>query len=121
MITLLVLKESSFLHAHIILIISRSSSSSHSMPCLVRLSSSSDTVMVPMYQSIQKNRLRKMNKGPVSTKKSQELSGAKIPTKKMMRPAMSKITANDRKKLGQVCRSLVLSGEDILVAAVLVV
>lgn len=72
---------------------------SHSMSFLGRLSSSSDTLMFPMYQNIQKNVLMKISKGPDSTKKSQKLKGAKIPTKKRISPATSKITAIDTKMM----------------------
>lgn len=47
----------------------------------------------PRYQKIQKTRLRKIMRGPEKTKKSQKLRGAKIPTKKRMRPAASRKTA----------------------------
>lgn len=52
-----------------------------------------------MYQNIQKIRLRKISKGPDITKKSQKLNGAKIPMKKRIRPAMSKIKASARNVL----------------------
>ncbi|CAB1455894.1 unnamed protein product [Pleuronectes platessa] len=71
----------------------------HSMSCLIRLSSSSDTVICPVYQNIQGIRLRKISRGPDSTKKSQKLNGAKIPTKKRMRPAMSRNKASAMKNL----------------------
>lgn len=70
----------------------------HSMSGLIRLSSSSETVRFPMYQKIQKIRLRKISRGPDSTKKSQKLKGAKIPRRRRTRPTTSKITATDRKK-----------------------
>lgn len=69
------------------------------MSCLGKLSSSSDTVRSPMYQNIQKIRLRKISKGPDITKKSQKLNGAKIPMKKRIRPTMSKIKASARNVL----------------------
>ncbi|KAG7234142.1 hypothetical protein INR49_005742 [Caranx melampygus] len=76
------------------------------------LSSSSDTVMFPRYQNIQKTRLRKISSGPDSTKKSQKLKGAKIPMRKRARPAMSRMTASDRKTLVQFpFSSMVESGE----------
>lgn len=59
-----------------------------------------------MYQNIQKTRLRKISTGPDSTKKSQKLKGAKIPTKKRTRPTMSKIKAMDRKNLVHELRSI---------------
>lgn len=65
----------------------------HTRSPLSRSSSSSDTVRLPMYQNIQRNRLRKISRGPDSTKKSQELRGAKIPTKKRTSPLTSRITA----------------------------
>lgn len=68
------------------------------MSGLSRPRSSSDTMMLPMYQNIQGMRLKKMSNGPDSTKKSQKLSGAKIPTKKMRIPRMSRITASDRQR-----------------------
>lgn len=52
-----------------------------------------------MYQNIQKIRLRKISKGPDSTKKSQKLSRTKIPIKRRIRPTMSKIKASDRKRV----------------------
>lgn len=52
-----------------------------------------------MYQKIQRTRLRKISRGPDSTKKSQKFNGAKIPTRKSNRPTMSRITATDRKKV----------------------
>lgn len=82
----------------------------HSMSCLFRLSSSSDTVRFPMYQNIQRIRLRKISRGPDSTKKSQKLNGAKIPMKKSTRPTMSIITASDRKNLVNLFCSMARAG-----------
>lgn len=53
-------------------------------------SSSSSNSRFPRYQKIQNTRLMKIKMGPVKTKKSQKLKGAKIPTKKRMRPAASR-------------------------------
>lgn len=87
------------------------------MACLFRLSSSSDTVMFPMYQNIQRMRLRKISSGPESTKKSQKLKGAAIPMKKITRPTMSIITASERKKvvnlLFSMARGRVRSGGQV--------
>jgi len=60
-----------------------------------------------MYQNIQGIRLRKISRGPESTKKSQKLKGAKIPIKKRRRPTTSIITARDRKKMEQFPCSIV--------------
>lgn len=83
----------------------------HNMSCLGRLSSSSETVMFPMYQNIHKNRLRKSSKGPDNTKKSQKLNGAKIPTKKRTTPTMSIITASDRRTVENLLSSMSGPGE----------
>lgn len=84
---------------------------SHSMSVFFRLSSSSDTVRFPRYQNIQKIRLRKISRGPDSTKKSQKVKGAKIPTNKRTRPATSIITASDRKKMVDLLCSMAGPGE----------
>lgn len=81
------------------------------MSRLVRLSSSSDTLRFPKYQNIQKTRLKKISRGPDSTKKSQKLSGAKIPRKKRMRPTTSMITASARKKAVAFPSSMAGPGE----------
>lgn len=83
----------------------------HSMSGLCRLSSSSDTVRFPRYQNIQKTRLRKISRGPDSTKKSQKLKGAKIPTKKRTRPTTSRITASDTKRMVNLPCSMARPGE----------
>ena len=83
----------------------------HSMSCLTRFSSSSDTVRFPMYQNIQNTRLRNMSRGPDSTKKSQKLRRAKIPTKKRRMPMTSKITARDKKKMVAFPCSMVAPGD----------
>ncbi|KAL6102443.1 uncharacterized protein ACO6RY_02056 [Pungitius sinensis] len=83
------------------------------MSDLVRFSSSSDTVRFPMYQNIQNTRLRKISKGPDSTKKSQKLRGAKIPTKKRMRPATSRTTASVMKKMGYFPCPMVAGSETV--------
>ncbi len=64
-----------------------------------------------MYQNIQKTRLRKISRGPDSTKKSQKLKGAKIPRKKRMRPTMSKIKASVRKAMVALRCSMFGAGE----------
>lgn len=77
------------------------------MSRLCRSSSSSDTVRFPRYQKIQRMRLRKMSRGPDSTKKSQKLSGAKMPMRSSSSPTTSRMTATDRKKLVQRFCSMV--------------
>lgn len=69
------------------------------MPGLVRLSSSSDTVRVDMYQKIQGIRLKKMSRDPEKMKKSQKDNGAKIPTRKMISPTASRIPATTAKRM----------------------
>lgn len=68
------------------------------MSGLVRFSSSSDTVRFDMYQKIQGIRLKKMSREPLKMKKSQKVNGAKIPTRKMISPATSRMTASDAKR-----------------------
>lgn len=68
------------------------------MSGLVRFSSSSDTVRFDMYQKIQGIRLKKMSSEPLKMKKSQKFNGAKIPTRKMISPATSRITASNTKR-----------------------
>lgn len=53
--------------------------------------------MFPKYQKIQKSRLRKMMMGPESTKKSQKLSWAKMPSRNRTRPATSSTMARTKK------------------------
>lgn len=79
------------------------------MSGLVRLSSSSDTVRVDMYQKIQINRLKKMSREPVKMKKSQKDKEAKIPTRKRISPTRSRITASATKRL-VVCFCSMLAG-----------
>ena len=56
-------------------------------------SSSIGASRFPRYQKIQNIRLRKIMRGPEKTKKSQKPRGAKMPTKKRMRPAASRKAA----------------------------
>lgn len=77
------------------------------MSGFIRLSSSSGTVRLAMYQKIQKMRLRKIRRGPDSTKKSQKLKGAKMPMRRRRRPTMSSIRASARKKLPYLPCSMV--------------
>lgn len=65
-----------------------------------------------MYQKIQRIRLRKISRGPDSTKKSQKFNGAKIPTRKSNRPTMSRITATDRKKVLKLLFSMAHGSDD---------